>query len=115
MQLRTSNGNLTLGSVYKLFVWSWLLAWGAMIGAALVVVVIVTLVNGQTVVNGEVIHGRAAALLALAPFMIMLPIVIALHAFMFSGLLTFGAWLYRLRRPLAVTPERDQPPAQSAT
>ncbi len=47
MLLRTVDGNLTLGSVYKLFVWSWLLSWSVFAGAILLILVLVTLATGQ--------------------------------------------------------------------
>ena len=111
MKLRTVDGNLTLGSAYKLFVWSWILSWGFFMGAILVLLVLITLMTGQMAVNGEIVEGRGAALAAMAPVVVAFPIIIVLHAFMFGGLLTFGTWLYRLRRPLTVVSESSTPSA----
>lgn len=107
MQLRTVDGNLTLGSVYKLFVWSWVLSWGAFLGAILLLLTLIALVTGQMLVNGEMVQGRGSAVFAMLPMLVLFPIVIVLQGFMFAAFLTFGAWLYRLRRPLKVTPEGD--------
>lgn len=57
MQLKTVDGMLTLGSVYKLFFWGWLLSWSVFVGAILLILVFVTLVTGQMMVNGEMVHG----------------------------------------------------------
>lgn len=105
MQLRTVNGNLTLGSVYKLFVWSWVLSWGAFMGAILLLLTLIALATGQMFVNGELVQGRGPAAFAMLPMFVLFPIVIVVQGFMFAAFLTFGAWLYRLRRPLKVAPE----------
>lgn len=105
MQLRTVDGNLTLGSAYKLFVWSWTLSCGLFMGAFLIIIVLVTLATGQMAVNGEMVQGRGPALMAMLPMLLLFPVFIVLHAFIFGAFLTFGAWLYRLRRPLRVIPE----------
>jgi hypothetical protein len=111
MQLRTIDGNLTLGSIYKLFVWSWLLSWSVFMGAIFLLLVLVALATGQMAVNGEMVQGRGPALMAMLPMLVLFPIIIVMQAFMFGGFLTFGAWLYRLRRPLKIVPEGSTPSA----
>ena len=100
MRLNTREGHLTLGSVYKLFLVGWLLSWGAFFALIFAILAIGAAVTGQMYVNGDVVAGRGRALLAMAPALILFPLVITIQAFMFAGFLTFGIWLYRLRRPL---------------
>jgi hypothetical protein len=107
MRLKTKGGQLTLGSAYKLIVWGWLLSWGVLFGVVLLMLITITLLTGEMAVNGEIVSGRVRAFIAMAPIVLMFPIVITLHAFMFGGLLTMGLWLYRTKRPIEVIPEHD--------
>ena len=67
MQLYTVAGRLTLASANKLFFWSWLLSWGALFSALIVILFGVTMVTGEMNVNGELVRDRGQALTALAP------------------------------------------------
>ncbi|MEM6626696.1 MAG: hypothetical protein AAF719_08340 [Pseudomonadota bacterium] len=107
MKLRTKGGQLTLGSTYKLIVWGWVLSWGAFFGLILSLLLVITLITGEMAVNGEIVSGRVEALIAMAPIVVLFPIIITLHAFMFGGFITLGLWLYRFKRPIEVVPERD--------
>jgi len=105
MQLRTVDGKLTLGSVYKIVVWGWLLGWSVFMVPIFLIIIIGAMLTGEMSVNGEMVHGSGPVLLQLLPFIIVLPIIIVMHAFMFGGLLTFGVWIYRHWRPLNVSAE----------
>lgn len=104
MKLRTVDGQLTLGSVYKLFVVGWIGFWTAFAALIFLILFVIALVTGEMTINGEVIHGRAAALGMMAPMAILFPVVIVLQAFLFAGFMTGGVWLYRLRGELTVAP-----------
>jgi hypothetical protein len=110
MKLRTIGGRLTLGSVFKMFVAAWLISWSLLFGAAVLAVVLSTIVTGQIAVNGVVVHGIGPALSAIVPFVILLPVVIVVQAFIVGGILTFGIWLYQLNRPLQVVAEGEKAP-----
>jgi len=103
MQLRTVNGELTLGSVYKLIVWGWLIGWGIFFIPIMLLIVIGATIAGEMSVNGEMIYGHGLVLLHVLPFLVLIPIIIVMHAFMFGGLLTLGVSIYRRFRPLTVT------------
>lgn len=105
MQLKVKDGKLNLGSVYKLFVVAWSTTWITMFGFVLSILVIITLITGEMYVNGETVYGRGSALLAMAPMLILFPIVVFLQSFIFAAFLTGGVWLYRLKRPLVVISE----------
>ena len=105
MQLKVKDGKLSLGSVYKLFVVAWSTAWITTLGFVLSILVIITLITGEMAVNGETVSGRGPALLAMAPMLILFPIVVFLKSFIFAAFLTGGVWLYRLKRPLVVISE----------
>ncbi|MCI4645659.1 MAG: hypothetical protein MRY64_12840, partial [Hyphomonadaceae bacterium] len=59
-------------------------------------------ISGEMMVNGEIVSGRWRALAAMLPIVLIFPVVIFLHAVMFSAFLTFGLWVYRLRKPIIV-------------
>ena len=46
-------------------------------------------------------------MVAVMPF-IMLPVVLAMQAAMFGGLVVFGLWLYHKRRPIIIVDETAQ-------
>ena len=102
MELKTVDGKLALGSAYKLFAWGWVLGWGAFMLPILVLCILIALLTGQMGVNGEMVYGRGAALMAILPLLVMFPIILVLQAFLAGAVVTFGLWLYRLRRPLSV-------------
>ena len=107
MDLKTVGGELTLGSVYKLFVWGWAISWAILSGLVMIVVVAAGLVSGEMMVSGVMVHGRGEVLTAIWPFLalfaLVLPIAIFLNALVFGGFLAFGVWIYRHWRPLRVT------------
>ena len=107
MKLKTKNDRLTLGSAYKLIVWGWVLSWGTFMGLILLVILLTTLITGEMTVNGEIVSGRGSALVAMAPILIVFPVIITLQAFVFGGFMTLGLWIYRLRRPIEVIPEHE--------
>ncbi|MEO0608730.1 MAG: hypothetical protein AAFY82_10915 [Pseudomonadota bacterium] len=107
MKLETKGGRLTLGSAYKLIVWGWVLSWGALFGLILLLLLAITLLTGEMTVNGEIVSGRVEVLSAMAPIVVLFPIIVILHAFMFGGFITLGLWLYRFKRPIEVIPEHD--------
>jgi hypothetical protein len=105
MQLRTVDGKLSLGSVYKIVVWGWLIGWSIFLIPIFFLIAIGTLISGQMSWNGETIYGRGAIFMRLLPFVFLPPIVIILHAFIFGGVITLGVLIYRRFRPLTVAAE----------
>lgn len=100
---------MTLGSVFKVVAVGWACFGGVFCGGILLLLAIIAAVTGQTTVNGESVQGRGAALGALAPMIVVLPIVMAVQALILGAFITMGAALYRLRRPLSVTAETTTP------
>lgn len=107
MKLKTHGGRLTLGSAYKLIVWGWALSWGALFSLVMLLLIVLTLLTGEMNVNGEMVSGRLEALITLVPMLVLFPVVVTLHAFMFGGFITLGLWMYRFKRPIEVVPEHD--------
>ncbi len=107
MELKTKDGNLTLGSAYRLIVTAWIISWGAMAGFILLLLFLTMLLTGEMTVNGVLVQGRSEALVLMLPILVILPVIIVMHAFMFGGLMLGGLWLYRLKRPLTVTMESE--------
>lgn len=105
MKLRTVDGQLTLGSVFKLFVVGWICSWIALFGLIFALLLVVGVASGSMVVNGEVVHGRTSVLMQMLPFLVIFPVAVVLQGFLFAGMLTGGVWLYRLKRPLTVIVE----------
>lgn len=108
MKLRTRDGRLTLRSAFKLVFVACLCTFGALTGLVFVLLLLIGLITGQMMVNGEMVQGRGVVLGAMAPFLIFAPIFIGLQAVMFSAFLTGGLFLYRLWRPLQVLPEAPE-------
>jgi hypothetical protein len=99
MQLRTVDGKLTLGSVYKVIVWGWVLGMSAfMIPIALIIAIDAT-ISGQMSFNGEMIYGSGPVFMHVLPLIVMAPIIIVFHAFTFGGLITFGVDVPALATP----------------
>ncbi len=109
MNLKIRDGQLTLGSVFKIVIVGWACFGGVFVGGIFLLLVIIAAVTGQMTVNGEVVYGRSAALGAMAPMILFLPLVIAVQGVIFGAFITMGAALYRLRRPLSVTAEVTTP------
>lgn len=105
MNLKMRDGQLTLGSVFKLVAISWTCFGVIIFGAFFLLILLAGVAMGSMEVNGEVVQGSGAVLVAALPLIIILPIIIALQALIFGGFVTLGAALYRMRRPLAVTIE----------
>ncbi|MCF6293825.1 MAG: hypothetical protein L3J04_10570, partial [Robiginitomaculum sp.] len=100
MKLRVRNGNLTLGSVFKLIFIGWVFFGGFFAGFIIFIIVLATAFTGNMMVNGEIVQGRVEALLAILPMLLLFPLIVAFHALFFAGFVSFGLWLYRLKRPL---------------
>ena len=105
--MKVRNGQLSLGSIYKLFVAAWATAWTSLFGCIFVILVVVTLLTGEIFVNDQVVQGRIPALLAMSPMLVLFPVVVLLQSFIFAAFLTGGVWLYRKIRPLQVIVEND--------
>lgn len=111
MNLKIRDGQLTLGSVFKLVAISWLCFGVVFVGGIFLLIFIIGAVSGQMMVNGDMVQGRAAVIGAMAPMAILIPIIIAVQAVLFGGFVLAGAALYRLRRPISVTAETTTPAA----
>lgn len=109
MNLKIRDGQLTLGSVFKVVAVGWACFGGVFLGGIFLLLAIIAAVTGQMAVNGEMVHGRGAALAAMAPMIVLLPLIIAIQGVIFGAFITIGAALYRLRRPLSVTTEVTTP------
>ncbi len=105
MHLKTEDGNLTLGSAYRVIFWGWVFSWSALLIPTSLIITVGALMSGQMNVNGEMVYGVGQILTRLLPFFVMLPIVIVMQAFIIGAFLTFGLWLYRHWKPLSVAAE----------
>lgn len=108
MELRTVGGRLKLDSTFKM------VATGYVVGAGVIflpLIILVTLVNfaagGPMTVNGEVVEG--GGFLTFLPI-VMVPVILAMQALMFGGLVTLGLWLFQMRWPIRVVSDSAQPP-----
>lgn len=102
MELMVRNGNLSWGSMFKLYFFSWIGGFGALFGGAFFLILLLALLSGEVMVNGEPVYGAMQIFLQLMPFLILIPIVIVFHAFFFGGILLFGTWVFSRFRPIAV-------------
>lgn len=111
MNLKIRDGQLTLGSVFRLVAISWACFGVVVVGGLFLLIFLIGLASGTMQVNGEMVEGRGAVMAAMLPMLILVPIIVALQAVMFGGFVVAGAALYRLRRPLSVTAETTIPTA----
>lgn len=106
MELRVKeNGQLSLGSAYRLIATGWVLGVGGFFAIMIIpmlIIFLITLLAGQPVmVNGEMTTGWSA----LAPMLfilVMFPLIIVFHAVMFGGMIVLGLVAYRQFRPITV-------------
>jgi hypothetical protein len=105
MKLHVANGQLKPGGAFKLVALGYLIGAGAIFAPLFALVALIAVGSGApTTLNGEVVNGGAALMVAAMPF-IMLPVVLAMQAAMFGGLVVFGLWLYHKRRPIIIVDE----------
>lgn len=105
MKLHIANGQLKPGGAFKLVALGYLIGAGAIFAPLFALVTLIAAGSGApTTLNGEVVNGGAALMVAAMPF-IMLPVVLAMQAAMFGGLVVFGLWLYHKRRPIIIVDE----------
>lgn len=108
MELKTRNGKLYLGSAYRLIVTGWMIGFGVVVGGMFLLIMLLTLLfGGTTTVNGEVVEGTGPLLAALGMGLIMVPVIIIAHAFMFGGIILLGLLIYRSRKPIRVVSDDD--------
>lgn len=105
MNLTVRDGQLTLGSVFKLVAMSWLCFGLPVFGGLFLLVFVIGAASGTMLVNGETVEGRGAVMAATLPMLLLVPVIIGLQAAMFGGFIAAGAALLRLRKPLSVTIE----------
>ncbi len=105
MNLTVRDGQLTLGSVFKLVAISWLCFGLLFFGGLFLLIFVIGAASGTMLVNGETVEGGGAIMAATLPMLLFLPVVIGLQAAMFGGAIAAGAALLRLRKPLSVTIE----------
>lgn len=102
MELKTTDGRLKLGSVFKLVATGDLLGAGVIFIPGFALIALGGLATGVPVKwGGQVVEGAAATFLTLMP-LVMIPFVLAMQAMMFGGLIVLGLALYQTRRPLRV-------------
>lgn len=114
MNLTVRDGQLTLGSVFKLVATSWLCFGLIVFGGLFLLIFLLGAASGTMMVNGESVAGRQAVLAVGVPMLLLVPVIIAMQAVMFGGFVTLGAALLRLRRPLSVTIESTVRPGEAA-
>jgi hypothetical protein len=99
MKLRTIDGRLPAGSLYRLFVTAWIVGCGAIFIPFLVLFTVGVGLSGKLDANGEMVSG-AAMLPHLAMLWVTFPLAIVAQGFLLGGLMVFGVWLYQKRRPI---------------
>lgn len=109
MNLKIRDGQITLGSVFKLVATGYACFGIVFFGGIFLLLILIGIGSGSMTVNGDMVQGRGSVLAAMLPAVILLPIVIAIQAVVFGIFVTVGAALYRLRKPLAVNVEGTVP------
>ena len=105
MNLKIRDGQITLGSIFRLVAISWLCFGLVVFGGLFALIFLAGAASGTMLVNGEMVEGRGAVVAAMGPMLILVPVIIGLQSAMFGGFVVAGAALYRLRKPLTVTME----------
>jgi len=102
MQLKTIDGKLSLGSAYKLFVVGWVIGIGGFFLAIFLIIILTAFLGAPVTINGEIVEGHPDSVLAVLPMLILVPVIVIFHAFMFGGLWLLGLVIYRLKSPITV-------------
>lgn len=102
LKLEAVNGNLTLGSVYRLFFVGWVLGFGSFFMAIALFVFVGAAITGEANINGVEVRDRAQVIAEFAPILLLGPIIIFFQGFVLAGLMTFGVRIYRHWFPLTV-------------
>ena len=107
MRLRTRNGQLTNGSIYKLVVIGWTLSWCLLFVVIFGLLLVVAALGGPVMVNGEPVTEPLPFLLAALPGMVLLPLLALIQSLIFGGFFVLVMMVYRMVRPITV--ETDVP------
>ncbi|OLF77765.1 hypothetical protein AWH62_03575 [Maricaulis sp. W15] len=102
MRLRTRNGQLTLGSIYKLVVTGWTLAWCMLFAVFFVLMILMALTGAPVTVNNSSVTGLGPVLVASLPMMVLMPVIVIIQALIFGGLFVLAMMIYRMFRPITV-------------
>ena len=105
MRLRTRNGQLSLGSIYKLVVVGWTFTWTLLFAFIFVLMILRSLSGAPLTVNGEAAYGVGAFLAGALPAMIFFPIVAFIQALIFGGFFVLAMMIYRMFSPITVETE----------
>jgi len=109
MQLRLNGKQLRLTAAYRLIFTAWVLGWGFLFGTVLVLILLISLISGSMMLNGDMVEGRLEVLLALLPMLILFPLVIVFQGAIFSGLLVLGLLVYRQFKPIEIVVDQKAP------
>ncbi len=105
MELRTKGGLLKPGGAFKLVATGYFVGAGVIFLPLFVLITLVSLaVGAPAMVNGQTVEGGAGFLVSVLP-LVMVPVILALQAMMFSALAVLGLWIYSRRRPIRVVEE----------
>ena len=105
MRLRTRNGQLSLGSIYKLVVVGWTFTWTLLFAFIFVLMILMSLSGVPLTVNGDPVSGVGAFLAGALPVMILFPVMIFIQALIFGGFFVLAMMIYRMFRPITVETE----------
>ena len=97
MKLRVRNGQFEAVALFK-FVFV-----GVLLGEGIIFIPFFLIIFGAMALSGAPIQGNAPQVFWLLP--IMVPLIVAMHALMFGGMIVLGLWLYRLRGKLEILEE----------
>src|SRR5262245_13562036 len=99
MRVYTRDGQLDLKSAHALFFLVFVISFAALFLIVFAILLVASLITGETMVNGVVIHGRVEVLAATLPIfgwiVLLGPIVAAWNAYWFGWMFVWGLWLYR--------------------
>jgi hypothetical protein len=117
MKLRLNGRQLRLTAAYRLIFTAWVLGWGILFGTVLSLILLISLISGSMMVNGDMVEGRLEVLLALLPMLILFPLAIVFQGAIFTGLLVLGLLVYRQFKPIEIVVDQkapaSSPPARS--
>lgn len=103
MKLKSVNGNLSLGSVYKLFVVGWLFAW--------TIFYLLFLLSAVVSTSAVSPGGIGPDLSSFLPAAVLTPVLAVLSSLLFSGIMLLGVMIFRLWRPLRIEFVKEMPEA----
>jgi|GEM_PF-681226 len=103
MEIKTVDGNLSLGSLFKPIAVGYAIGMGVIfIPMFLLMLPMFVFSPGVQGQDGQLVTGAGPILAMMMPMFVMIPIILAVQGLIIGGAILLGLSIYRTRRPIRV-------------